>query len=80
VNLGTADQRTVLEIARLVLDLTGSTADIEFVDLPTDDPARRRPDTSLARHVLAWEPRTVLEAGLSITITCFTNQLTVEAG
>ncbi|WP_431681206.1 NAD-dependent epimerase/dehydratase family protein [Kitasatospora sp. KL5] len=79
VNLGTEDERTVLEIARLVLDLTGSTGGIEFVDLPTDDPARRRPDTSLARREFGWVPRTAVSDGLAATIAWFTEQLTAKA-
>ncbi|MGW3179497.1 UDP-glucuronic acid decarboxylase family protein [Kitasatospora sp. NPDC001119] len=79
VNLGTEDERTVLDIAQLVLGLTGSTAGIEFVDLPQDDPVRRRPDTTVAREAFGWEPRTTAEDGLAATIAWFTRQLTSGA-
>ncbi|MEW2345785.1 UDP-glucuronic acid decarboxylase family protein [Streptomyces griseoaurantiacus] len=71
VNIGGSDEITVLELARRVVELTGSSSRIRFVERPVDDPARRRPDTSRAREVLGWEPRTSWAAGLERTIGWF---------
>ncbi|MFJ7279790.1 NAD-dependent epimerase/dehydratase family protein [Kitasatospora sp. NPDC098663] len=79
VNLGTEDERTVLALARLVLDITGSAAEVEFTALPEDDPVRRRPDTTLAREVFGWMPQTAIEGGLAATVAWFTGQLAAGA-
>ncbi|MDX3362914.1 MULTISPECIES: NAD-dependent epimerase/dehydratase family protein [Streptomyces] len=71
VNIGGSDEITVLELARRVVELTGSSSRIRFVERPVDDPARRRPDTRRAREVLGWEPRTSWTAGLDRTIGWF---------
>jgi dTDP-glucose 4,6-dehydratase len=71
VNLGNPVERTVLELARLVLDLTGSSSPIEFHPLPQDDPTRRRPDITRARQLLGWEPRVDVGDGLRQTIDWF---------
>ncbi|MBU6175266.1 MAG: hypothetical protein KGQ60_15760, partial [Planctomycetes bacterium] len=55
---------TILEIAETILKVTASKSELVFRPLPVDDPTRRRPDISLARHVLGWEPTTSLEVGL----------------
>jgi len=67
VNIGNPDEYTVLQLARTVIDLLGSSSAIEHRPLPTDDPTRRRPDIAVARTELGWEPRTSLEEGLSRT-------------
>jgi dTDP-glucose 4,6-dehydratase len=67
VNIGNPDEYTVLELARTVVELLGSTSSIIHLPLPVDDPARRRPDISLARSALAWEPTTGLREGLART-------------
>jgi dTDP-glucose 4,6-dehydratase len=67
VNVGNPDEHTVLDLARLVLEVTGSRSEIEFRPLPTDDPAQRRPDLTLARRVLGWEPKVDLAEGLART-------------
>jgi dTDP-glucose 4,6-dehydratase len=77
VNIGNPDERTVLELARLVLDLTGSSSEIIFQPLPTDDPTRRCPDITLARSALDWEPRVELHEGLRRTMEWFEQR---EAG
>ena len=64
MNIGSQDELTVREIAEAVLSVTGSPSKIVFYDLPEDDPSRRRPDISLAREVLGWEPTTQLRDGL----------------
>ena len=71
VNLGNPEEVTVLELAEKVLEMTGSSSGIVFCDLPKDDPVRRRPDITLARKKLGWEPRTTLEEGLERSIAYF---------
>ena len=67
VNLGNPDEYTVLELAREVIELTGSSSTIVHRPLPADDPVRRRPDITLARQLLGWEPTTPLAVGLART-------------
>jgi nucleoside-diphosphate-sugar epimerase len=74
VNIGNDDERSMLEIAELVLDLSGSTSGIVFKDRPTDDPSQRRPDLTIARRELGWEPKTPLDQGLDRTIEWFKNR------
>lgn len=64
VNLGNPEEVTVLEVARRIIELTGSSSDIRHVDAMTDDPQRRRPDITQARRLLGWEPRITLDEGL----------------
>jgi dTDP-glucose 4,6-dehydratase len=68
VNIGNPSEITVLELARMTRDLCGSRSEIVFEPLPVDDPRRRRPDISVARELLGWEPRVPLEEGLTRTI------------
>lgn len=63
-NLGNPDEFTILGLAELAKKLTGSTSNIEFKDLPEDDPTRRCPDITKAKEKLAWEPKVSLEEGL----------------
>ena len=68
VNLGNPDEYTINELARMVLEVTGSSSEIVHRALPEDDPTRRRPDISLARRVTrGWEPRVPLREGLRLT-------------
>ncbi|MFF8595615.1 UDP-glucuronic acid decarboxylase family protein [Streptomyces sp. NPDC015220] len=71
VNLGNPVELTVLELAGLVLDLTGSRAEIQFHPLPVDDPARRRPVIARASERLGWVPEVGIEEGLRRTIEWF---------
>jgi UDP-glucuronate decarboxylase len=76
VNLGNpAHELTVLEIARTILRLTGSTSPFTFKPLPEDDPKMRRPDITLAKNKLGWTPRTSLEEGLSKMIDYYSKEL-----
>ncbi|MBT8097919.1 MAG: SDR family oxidoreductase [Gammaproteobacteria bacterium] len=71
INLGNPCEMTVLELATKVIELTGSKSQLTFHSLPQDDPTRRRPDISLAKSVLDWEPTIALEQGLIRTIEYF---------
>jgi len=75
VNIGNPAEITVGELAELVLELTGSSSRVVRRALPVDDPRRRRPEISRARHELAWSPRTPLREGLLRTIDCFARRL-----
>ncbi|MBA7591897.1 dTDP-4-oxo-6-deoxy-D-allose reductase [subsurface metagenome] len=76
VNIGNPTEFTILELARKILNLTKSTSEISFLPLPPDDPEQRKPDIGLARKVLGWEPKIMLEQGLLKTIEYFKNSLT----
>jgi UDP-glucuronate decarboxylase len=71
INLGNPDEFTIMELAKLVIELTSSRSKIVHKDLPTDDPTRRRPDISLAKKRLGWSPTTPLREGLEKTIAWF---------
>ncbi len=68
VNIGNPDEFTLLELAEAVVEVTGSSSEIVFEALPTDDPKVRRPDITLAREILGWEPAISLREGLRRTI------------
>jgi dTDP-glucose 4,6-dehydratase len=70
-NLGNPHEMSIMELAQLVIKLTGSRSTIEHAPLPPDDPAVRRPDITLAKRLLGWEPVVPLEAGLLRTIEWF---------
>jgi dTDP-glucose 4,6-dehydratase len=80
VNVGNPDEFTLLELAEVVLDVTGSTSEIVFEALPTDDPQVRQPDIALAREILGWEPEVSLREGLRRTIEEAGQQRLVGAG
>ncbi len=71
VNLGNPAEYTILQLAELILKLTGSRSKIIFQPLPQDDPLQRQPDISLAQERLGWEPKVGLEQGLEKTIEYF---------
>jgi len=75
VNLGNPVEFTILELATKVIDLTGSSAKIIYRPLPLDDPQMRKPDITLARKQLDWEPVVQLEEGLNKTIDYFERYL-----
>jgi dTDP-glucose 4,6-dehydratase len=75
VNIGNPDEFTLLELARTVIEVTGSRSEIVYQALPTDDPHVRQPDISLARQLLGWEPTVDLREGLRRTL----DQAGVEA-
>lgn len=71
VNTGNPDEFTVMELAQKIIEMTGSKSKIVFKELPSDDPVRRKPDISLAKEKLDWEPKVKLEEGLKTTINYF---------
>jgi UDP-glucuronate decarboxylase len=79
VNLGNPGEFTILQLAEQVVELTGSKSRIVFSRLPVDDPMQRRPDITLAREKLGWEPKVKLQAGLTRTIAYFDKLLTEGA-
>ncbi len=68
VNIGNPDEFTLLELAKAVIEVTGSKSEIVYEALPTDDPQVRQPDITLARQILGWEPKVSLREGLRRTI------------
>ncbi|MHB8109847.1 MAG: UDP-glucuronic acid decarboxylase family protein [Syntrophorhabdaceae bacterium] len=75
LNLGNPEEISMLEIARSIIRLTGSSSPLVYKDLPEDDPKQRCPDISLARTTLGWEPLVDLEEGLKKTIAYFEAKL-----
>ena len=75
VNTGNPGEFTILQLAKTVIELTGSKSEIVFEPLPEDDPQQRRPDITLAREKLGWEPKVTLREGLIPTIEYFDNLL-----
>jgi len=70
-NLGNPDERTVLDIAKFIKNMTGSSSEVIFEELPEDDPKVRRPDISKAKEILKWEPKVTMKEGLRKTIDYF---------
>ena len=68
INLGNPAEMSILEVAEMIVSLTGARSEIRFAALPENDPMRRCPDISLARELLDWQPRVALEDGLARTI------------
>ena len=75
VNIGNPSEFTMLEFAHQVKELTGSKSEIEFRELPTDDPKQRKPDISKAKRILDWEPKIELSEGLLPTLQYFQKKL-----
>jgi len=75
VNLGNPQEMTLLDLAKRILRLTGTTSEIVFRPLPTDDPKVRQPDIGRARALLGWEPRVEVDEGLRLTIDWFRRRL-----
>lgn len=73
INLGNPEEFSILELAQIVIELTGSRSKLIFHPLPSDDPKQRRPDITLAQQKLGWQPKTSLRAGLLSTISYFKN-------
>ena len=71
VNLGNPGESTMLELANLVIEVTGSKSKISYMDLPQDDPRQRQPDVSYAKSALGWEPSIQLRDGILKTVEYF---------
>lgn len=74
INIGNPHEYSIAQIANLVIELTKSKSRVVFKDLPLDDPTRRRPDVSLAKEIIKWEPRIEIKEGLIKTIEYFKNE------
>ena len=74
-NLGNPDEYTMLQLANIIKETTGSHSEIIYKPLPEDDPTRRRPDISKIKSELEWSPSTSLEIGLAKTIEYFKSVL-----
>jgi len=75
VNLGNPKEISIIKLAKIIIDLTNLNSDIEYKNLPEDDPKRRFPDISLARKMLNWEPEIQLKDGLLKTISYFKERI-----
>ncbi len=80
VNMGNPNEFTIKELAKKVIDLTGSRSKLINEPLPVDDPTQRRPDITLAKEKLGWEPKIELEEGLKKTIDYFEQLLQQDDG
>ncbi|MFC7538020.1 UDP-glucuronic acid decarboxylase family protein [Sphingomonas sp. GCM10030256] len=79
VNIGNPNELTVSDLVEDVLRLTGSNSQVTYRPLPVDDPRRRKPDISLAKKLLGWEPKVPLAEGLEATATYFAEELRASA-
>jgi UDP-glucuronate decarboxylase len=77
INIGNPTENTIYELATKILEITGSHAKVDFRALPQDDPKQRKPDISLAKEKLSWDPKVDLESGLELTIQDFVERLNV---
>ena len=75
VNLGNPNEKTILEIAELIVKLSNSKSEIVYKELPQDDPLQRNPDITLAKEKLGWQPHTDIEYGLKKTIEYFEKKI-----
>jgi len=75
VNMGNPDERTIIDIASIIIRLARSKSRLVFKELPSDDPQRRSPDIAFAQRTLKWSPRVALEEGLKRTIEYFQKKL-----
>ena len=78
VNLGNPEEFTILDLAQKVIQKTNSESEIIFCPLPSDDPSKRKPDISLAKKELDWEPNVKLDEGLDKTIEYYSNLLNIN--
>jgi dTDP-glucose 4,6-dehydratase len=75
INLGNPRESTLLELAKKVTEIVGGSGEIEFLDLPEDDPKKRNPEISKARGILGWEPTVLLEEGIEKTASWMRKRL-----
>jgi dTDP-glucose 4,6-dehydratase len=77
INLGNPRENTLLELAKMVTEIVGGSGEMEFLDLPEDDPKKRNPEISKAKSILGWEPAVPLEEGIETTASWMRNHLSV---
>lgn len=75
INLGNPSERTVLDFAKLIIEMTGSSSKIVHKELPKDDPVKRRPDITKAKELLGWEPKVDIKDGIEKTIAYFAKEI-----
>ncbi len=75
MNIGSPAETTVLDLAKLVLEITGSSSELVYAELPADDPVRRRPDITVAERELGWRPRISLREGLARTLDWYRDRM-----
>lgn len=75
VNLGNPEELTIVDMAKLIIDLTASKSELVYQELPEDDPVRRRPDITLAKKELNWQPTVPVREGLTATIKEFEERM-----
>jgi len=78
VNIGNPNEFTIAELAKIVLELTGSSSPLDYRELPTDDPKVRKPDSTRARTLLGWQPTVELREGVNRTIDYFRQELALS--
>ena len=78
VNLGNPDETKIINLAKLIIRVTGSESKVVFKKLPSDDPYKRKPDITLAKNILKWSPKIELEEGLKYTIDYFKELLKIS--
>lgn len=71
VNIGNPDEKKIIDLAEIIINVASSKSKLKFIDLPIDDPLKRRPDISLAYETLGWKPSVKLEEGLEKTLEWF---------
>ena len=79
VNIGNPEEFTIIDCARRVIEITGSTSRIRYEKLPQDDPKQRKPDITKAKTLLGWEPKIDLETGLRLSLDYFREAVAAEA-
>ena len=77
INLGNPGEFSMLELAQKVIDITNSSSKLVFEPLPLDDPRQRKPDITLAKSILGWQPQIALESGIQLTVDYFSRELAV---
>ena len=73
VNIGNPNEFTICQLAQKIIDITGAKSQLKFIEMQQDDPKRRKPDISLAKELLSWEPLVQLEDGLKRSLEYFSN-------
>src|SRR5690606_19661128 len=73
INLGNPVETTVRELAQIVTEIVGTSSEVLYRDLPTDDPLRRKPDITRAQAILDWSPTTDLRSGIRAVVDHFAN-------